>query len=55
MCLQLTVYFKVFARATSTVGTGAEAKAAQRNVPVDFGGVTVHPVSLLPDLLIQEC
>ncbi|EED24376.1 DlpA domain protein [Talaromyces stipitatus ATCC 10500] len=31
----------VWSKATSTVGTGAEAKAGLRNVPVDINGVTV--------------
>uniref|UniRef100_A0A093VPI8 Protein DlpA n=1 Tax=Talaromyces marneffei PM1 TaxID=1077442 RepID=A0A093VPI8_TALMA len=31
----------VWSKATSTVGTGAEAKAGLRNVPIDFNGVTV--------------
>ncbi|KAK2805292.1 hypothetical protein FQN50_006192 [Emmonsiellopsis sp. PD_5] len=34
---------QVWARATSTVGTGAEAKPAARNVPINVGGVTVSP------------
>ncbi|OKL60085.1 hypothetical protein UA08_04714 [Talaromyces atroroseus] len=32
----------VWSKATSTVGTGAEAKAGLRNVPIDFNGVTVN-------------
>lgn len=36
---------KVWSKATSTVGTGAEAKAGLRNVPIDFNGVTVDTVS----------
>ncbi|KAH8697629.1 DlpA domain protein [Talaromyces proteolyticus] len=31
----------VWSKATTTVGTGAEAKAGLRNVPIDFNGVTV--------------
>ncbi|KAJ5665848.1 uncharacterized protein N7477_008296 [Penicillium maclennaniae] len=31
----------IWARGTSTVGTGAEAKAGVRNVPISIGGVTV--------------
>ncbi|KAJ5595261.1 uncharacterized protein N7459_001469 [Penicillium hispanicum] len=33
----------VWARGTSTVGTGAEAKAGVRNVSISIGGVTVSP------------
>ncbi|KAJ5156651.1 hypothetical protein N7492_009454 [Penicillium capsulatum] len=33
----------VWARGTSTVGTGAEAKAGVRNVPVAIGGLEVSP------------
>ncbi|KAL4930766.1 RraA family protein [Aspergillus undulatus] len=33
----------VWAKSTSTVGTGAEAKAGLRNVRVDVGGVSVEP------------
>ncbi|KAE8350661.1 ribonuclease E inhibitor RraA/Dimethylmenaquinone methyltransferase [Aspergillus coremiiformis] len=33
----------VWARATSSVGTAAEAKPGARNVPVSLGGVTVAP------------
>ncbi|KAL4797186.1 ribonuclease E inhibitor RraA/Dimethylmenaquinone methyltransferase [Aspergillus venezuelensis] len=33
----------IWARATSTVGTGAEAKAGLRNVGVNVGGVLVNP------------
>lgn len=36
---------QVWSKATSTVGTGAEAKAGLRNVPIDFNGVTVNTVS----------
>lgn len=36
---------QVWSKATSTVGTGAEAKAGWRNVPIDFNGVTVDSVS----------
>ncbi|CRG84756.1 V-type H+-transporting ATPase subunit I [Talaromyces islandicus] len=32
----------VWSKATTTVGTGAEAKAGLRNVPIDFNGVTVN-------------
>lgn len=39
--------FPVYARATSTVGTGAEAKPWAREVPVDVGGVVVSPVCVL--------
>ncbi|KAJ5633730.1 hypothetical protein N7528_001572 [Penicillium herquei] len=35
----------IWARATSTVGTGAEAKAGVRNVPISISGITVSPVS----------
>ncbi|EDN03730.1 predicted protein [Histoplasma mississippiense (nom. inval.)] len=34
---------QIWARATSTVGTSAEAKPGARNVPVKIGGVTVSP------------
>ncbi|KKZ62523.1 hypothetical protein EMCG_03069 [[Emmonsia] crescens] len=34
---------QIWARATSTVGTSAEAKPGARNVPVNIGGVTVSP------------
>ncbi|PGG99975.1 hypothetical protein AJ80_09262 [Polytolypa hystricis UAMH7299] len=34
---------QIWARATSTVGTGAEAKPGARNVPIDVGGVVVSP------------
>ncbi|KAL1959311.1 hypothetical protein VTO42DRAFT_2498 [Malbranchea cinnamomea] len=34
---------QVWARGTSTVGTGAEAKPGARNVPINIGGVTVCP------------
>ncbi|PGH08502.1 hypothetical protein AJ79_05992 [Helicocarpus griseus UAMH5409] len=34
---------QIWARATSTVGTGAESKPGARNVPVNIGGVTVSP------------
>ncbi|KAF7592452.1 hypothetical protein BBP40_000233 [Aspergillus hancockii] len=37
----------VWARATSTVGTAAEAKPALRNVPVSLGGVTVSPGDII--------
>ncbi|KAL4937938.1 hypothetical protein BDV06DRAFT_226466 [Aspergillus oleicola] len=37
----------VWARATSTVGTGAEAKAGLRNVRIDVGGVDVEPGDLV--------
>jgi regulator of RNase E activity RraA len=37
----------VWAKGTSTVGTGAEAKAGLRNVKIDVGGVDVEPVYLL--------
>ncbi|OJJ40637.1 hypothetical protein ASPWEDRAFT_166704 [Aspergillus wentii DTO 134E9] len=37
----------VWARATTTVGTGAEAKPGARNVPVDIGGVTVSPGDII--------
>ncbi|KAL4881725.1 hypothetical protein BJY04DRAFT_207474 [Aspergillus karnatakaensis] len=37
----------VWARGTSTVGTGAEAKAGLRNVPVDVGGVVVSPGDII--------
>ncbi|CAI7612868.1 unnamed protein product [Penicillium pancosmium] len=33
----------IWARSTSTVGTGAEAKAVARDVPISIGGVTVSP------------
>ncbi|KAJ5101672.1 hypothetical protein NUU61_003894 [Penicillium alfredii] len=33
----------IWARATSTVGTNAEAKPGARNVPINVGGVTVSP------------
>ncbi|EFR03843.1 DlpA domain-containing protein [Nannizzia gypsea CBS 118893] len=39
--------FPVWARGTSTVGTGAEAKAAFRNVPICIDGVTVNPGDIL--------
>ncbi|KAF3481369.1 DlpA domain-containing protein [Arthroderma uncinatum] len=39
--------FPVWARATSTVGTGAEAKAVLRNVPICIQGVTVSPGDIL--------
>ncbi|QSS60592.1 DlpA domain-containing protein [Histoplasma capsulatum] len=35
---------QIWARATSTVGTSAEAKPGARNVPVKIGGVTVSPL-----------
>jgi regulator of RNase E activity RraA len=41
---------QVFARATSTVGTGAAAKSGAREVPVTVGEVTVHPVSAIPSV-----
>ncbi|EEQ84893.1 DlpA domain-containing protein [Blastomyces dermatitidis ER-3] len=34
---------QIWARATSTVGTSAEAKPGVRNVPVNISGVTVSP------------
>ncbi|KAL1973354.1 hypothetical protein VTN31DRAFT_5989 [Thermomyces dupontii] len=37
----------VWSRATSTVGTNAEAKPGQRNVPVDIKGVTVSPGDII--------
>ncbi|KAJ5928613.1 hypothetical protein N7466_007569 [Penicillium verhagenii] len=37
----------IWARATSTVGTGAEAKAAVRNVPITIGGVSVSPGDII--------
>ncbi|KAJ5267537.1 hypothetical protein N7478_010345 [Penicillium angulare] len=37
----------IWARATSTVGTGAEAKAGVRNVPISIGGVTVSPGDII--------
>ncbi|KAL4891925.1 ribonuclease E inhibitor RraA/Dimethylmenaquinone methyltransferase [Aspergillus ambiguus] len=37
----------VWARGTSTVGTGAEAKPGVRNVPVSLGGVTVSPGDII--------
>ncbi|KAL1965041.1 hypothetical protein VTN77DRAFT_6101 [Rasamsonia byssochlamydoides] len=37
----------VWARATSTVGTGAEAKPGERDVPISFGGVTVSPGDII--------
>ncbi|KAJ9215290.1 hypothetical protein DTO166G4_3175 [Paecilomyces variotii] len=37
----------VYARATSTVGTGAAAKPGARDVPVSFGGVTVSPGDII--------
>ncbi|KAM5445555.1 hypothetical protein MaudCBS49596_007375 [Microsporum audouinii] len=39
--------FPVWARGTSTVGAGAEAKAALRNVPISIQGVTVSPGDIL--------
>lgn len=39
------ILLKIWARGTSTVGTGAEAKPGARNVPINIGGVTVSPVS----------
>ncbi|KAJ5482765.1 hypothetical protein N7539_006211 [Penicillium diatomitis] len=35
--------FPVWARGTSTVGTGAEAKAVARDIPLNIGGVHVSP------------
>jgi hypothetical protein len=40
-------FVKIWARSTSTVGTGAEAKAVARDVPISIGGVTVSPVGVL--------
>ncbi|KAB8239378.1 hypothetical protein ETB97_006941 [Aspergillus alliaceus] len=37
----------VWARATSTVGTAAEAKPGLRNVPISLGGVTVAPGDII--------
>ncbi|KAL4865857.1 hypothetical protein BDV12DRAFT_187853 [Aspergillus spectabilis] len=37
----------VWARGTSTVGTGAEAKPGLRGVPVDVGGVVVSPGDII--------
>ncbi|KAJ5168395.1 uncharacterized protein N7482_003989 [Penicillium canariense] len=37
----------VWARGTSTVGTGAEAKAAVRDVPISIQGVTVSPGDII--------
>ncbi|KAL5340493.1 ribonuclease E inhibitor RraA/Dimethylmenaquinone methyltransferase [Aspergillus crustosus] len=37
----------VWARGTSTVGTGAEAKAGERGVDVDVGGVVVSPGDII--------
>ncbi|KAJ5914812.1 hypothetical protein N7504_003695 [Penicillium tannophilum] len=37
----------IWARATSTVGTGAEAKAAVRDVPITVGGITVSPGDII--------
>ncbi|KAB8074129.1 ribonuclease E inhibitor RraA/Dimethylmenaquinone methyltransferase [Aspergillus leporis] len=37
----------VWARATSTVGTAAEAKPGLHNVPVSLGGVTVYPGDII--------
>ncbi|KAJ5297478.1 hypothetical protein PENANT_c005G03402 [Penicillium antarcticum] len=37
----------IWARATSTVGTNAEAKAGARDVPVSIGGVTVSPGDII--------
>lgn len=41
----------LWARGTSTVGTGAEAKAGFRGVRVEVGGVGVEPVWYLSFLL----
>ncbi|KAL1988766.1 hypothetical protein VTN96DRAFT_7650 [Rasamsonia emersonii] len=37
----------VWARGTSTVGTGAEAKPGERDVPISFGGVTISPGDII--------
>ncbi|KAJ5169414.1 Ribonuclease E inhibitor RraA/Dimethylmenaquinone methyltransferase [Penicillium coprophilum] len=37
----------IWARATSTVGTNAEAKAGARDVPISIGGVTVSPGDII--------
>ncbi|CAI7631984.1 unnamed protein product [Penicillium glandicola] len=37
----------IWARATSTVGTSAEAKAGARDVPISIGGVTVSPGDII--------
>ncbi|CRL29687.1 Ribonuclease E inhibitor RraA/Dimethylmenaquinone methyltransferase [Penicillium camemberti] len=37
----------IFARASSTVGTNAEAKAGARDVPISIGGVTVSPGDII--------
>ncbi|CAI7663482.1 unnamed protein product [Penicillium viridicatum] len=37
----------IFARASSTVGTSAEAKAGARDVPISIGGVTVSPGDII--------
>ncbi|PYH45264.1 DlpA domain protein [Aspergillus saccharolyticus JOP 1030-1] len=37
----------VWARGRSTVGSGAEAVAVARNVPVDVGGVVVYPGDII--------
>ncbi|KAF7176995.1 hypothetical protein CNMCM7691_004536 [Aspergillus felis] len=37
----------VWAKGTSTVGSGAEAKPGARDVPVDVGGVTVSPGDII--------
>lgn len=38
---------QIWAQHTSTVGTGAEAKAGARDVPISVAGVMVSPVSSL--------
>ncbi|KAK2877235.1 hypothetical protein FQN49_001310 [Arthroderma sp. PD_2] len=42
-----SLQFPVWASATSTVGTGAEAKPALHNVPICIQGVTVSPGDIL--------
>ncbi|KAJ5225659.1 hypothetical protein N7468_006884 [Penicillium chermesinum] len=37
----------IWARSTSTVGTGAEAQAGARNVPISVAGITVSPGDII--------
>ena len=44
---------KVFARARSTVGTGAEAKVLARNCPIKIRDVDVNPVSFKSSITLK--
>lgn len=39
---------QIWGKGKSTVGTGAEAKPAAQNIPINVGGVVVSPVGNAP-------